>query len=303
MKFIIPSSAIFAGTVLILWNSAECFELTRDRTPCDIFDSAKICNGDKPWADYYSSINSSATNDELKGELQALINPHTVIDYDDIWECFPDVDQYLPGYPCDSNSSHFPGIYSAYCWVPEKDVTQGECGNYQEEGDCFNREHIWPKSWFGGFDNGQNAQSDLFELWPSDGYVNGLRGNLPYGYVIVSEDSYNSTSGALIGPCDTDPDDYQGDCFEPTDDLKGDLARSYFYLATAYWNLWDCCDEAAVNGSDIKTWQENMLREWHELDPVNKQERKRNQAIYENWQHNRNPYIDYPDLVNRIDNF
>ena len=67
-------------------------------------------------------------------------------------------------------------------------------------GDCVNREHIWPKSWFGGFDYGKNAQTDLFELWPSDGYVNGLRGNLPLGLVIESSVTYKSTNGCrLVG--------------------------------------------------------------------------------------------------------
>ena len=69
-------------------------------------------------------------------------------------------------YPCDVNSSHIPDIYSSYCWSPEPNLpTGGECGNYKKEGDCFNREHVWPKSWFGGFDYGDNAQTDLFELW------------------------------------------------------------------------------------------------------------------------------------------
>ena len=97
----------------------------------------------------------------------------------------------------------------------------GECGNYQREGDCYNREHIWPKSWFGGFDYGQNAQTDFFELWPADGYVNGLRGNLPFGVVINSSVTYTSTNGCKIGTCE----DYNGQCFEPPNILKGDLSR------------------------------------------------------------------------------
>jgi endonuclease I len=56
---------------------------------------------------------------------------------------------------------------------------------------------LWPKSWFGGFDYGKNAQTDLFELWPSDGYVNGLRGNLPFGTVTTA--TYTSSNGCKIG--------------------------------------------------------------------------------------------------------
>lgn len=93
------------------------------------------------------------------------------------------IDKHLPGYPCSSDLNMIPDIYSGYCWRTDKIVPGGECGNYQREGDCFNREHTWPKSWFGGFDAGDGAETDLFELNPSDGYVNGLRGNIPFGYV------------------------------------------------------------------------------------------------------------------------
>lgn len=248
-------------------------------------------------SDYYAGIDMSAKDDDLKGQLKALINPHTVYDYDAVWECFESIDQLLPGYPCDDNTTHIPDVYSDYCWSPDKVVPGGECGNYAKEGDCYNREHLWPKSWFGGFDYGANAQTDLFELWPSDGYVNGLRGNLPFGTVVTP--SYTSTSGCKIGTCA----EYDGDCFEPVDYLKGDFARSYFYLATAYWNEWSCCDDVAVNGSDIKPWMETVLRKWHTDDAVDYLEVSRNDLIYSDFQHNRNPFIDYPEFVDQISDF
>lgn len=252
--------------------------------------------------DYYASIDSSATNDELKGQLQALIFPHTVLTYDDAWTAFESVDKSLPGYPCDSNSTHIPDIYSGYCWKPEKGEG-GECGNYKKEGDCFNREHCWPKSWFGGMDAGQGAQTDLFELWPSDGYVNGLRGNLPLGTVVRGKETYVSTNGARIGLCANADSTYSGNCFEVADYLKGDLARSYFYLTTCYWNKWSCCDEPGSNGSDMKPWMENEMRSWHAADAVDDVERNRNDIIYDKFQHNRNPFIDHPEWVDQIDNF
>lgn len=246
---------------------------------------------------YYAAIDMSAKDDDLKAQLKALINPHTVYDYDAVWECFKTIDLFLPGYPCDDNSTHIPDVYSSYCWSTDKVVPGGECGNYAKEGDCFNREHLWPKSWFGGFDYGKNAQTDLFELWPSDGYVNGLRGNLPFGTVVTP--SYTSTSGCKIGTCA----EYDGDCFEPVDYLKGDFARSYFYLATAYWKEWDCCDDVGVNASDIKPWMETVLRKWHVDDAVDYLEVSRNDIIYTDFQHNRNPFIDYPEFVDQISDF
>jgi endonuclease I len=253
---------------------------------------------------YYQNIDFNAVNLDLKTQLKALINPHIVVDYDTVWLAFDSVDVYLPSYPCNpANESYIPDIYSNYCWDPEKVTMGGECGNYSKEGDCYNREHIWPKSWFGGFDYGANAQTDLFELWPSDGYVNGLRGNNPLGVVVPSQVSYISTNGCLLGLCDTAADGYQGDCFEPPDIYKGDIARSYFYLSTAYMDEWACCDTDGTNASSIKPWMENILRSWHEMDSVDDFERSRNDVICSKWQGNRNPFIDYPELVDQIEDF
>lgn len=192
--------------------------------------------------DYYSSIDPTATNNDLKTQLKALINPHVVIAYDDAWIAFADLDRYTPFYPCDTNSTHIPDVYSSYCWSQEKVTPGGECGNYAKEGDCFNREHIWPKSWFGGFDYGANAQTDLFELWPSDGYVNGLRANLPLGPVLADSVTYTSTNGCKIGKCNTNSADYSGNCFEPADSFKGCVfispllfVKFYFYLFYFYF--------------------------------------------------------------------
>mmetsp|Transcript_7697 Transcript_7697/g.12786 ORF Transcript_7697/g.12786 Transcript_7697/m.12786 type:complete len:290 (-) Transcript_7697:601-1470(-) len=257
-------------------------------------------------ADYYASVDSAAVDNDLKGQLKSLTSNHTIYEYDDVWVAFADIDKYLPRYPCNpDNSSYIPDVYSSFCWDPEKEVdssTGGECGNYQQEGDCFNREHIWPKSWFGGFDAGANAQTDLFELWPSDGYVNGLRGNLAFGYVDPDSVTYNSTLGCLIGRC-SNATGFDGSCFEPSDGMKGDFARSYFYLSTTYWNEWSCCDTDGTNGSDIKPWMESILRDWHATDAVDSLEMSRNDCIYNDWQGNRNPFIDHPEWVAQISDF
>ena len=69
-------------------------------------------------------------------------------------------------------------------------------------------------------------------------------------------------------------------------------------------NEWTCCDDQpATDKWNIKPWLESELRDWHELDPVDESEIARNEDIYEEWQHNRNPFIDYPDLVYQITDF
>lgn len=105
----------------------------------------------------------------------------------------------------------------------------------------------------------------------------------------------------MIGTCSSD--DYNGKCFEPVDSYKGDFARSYFYLSVAYMGEWTCCDGDATDKWNIKPWSEAELRDWHQQDPVDDFEIQRNEDIYQEWQHNRNPFIDYPDLVFQIADF
>ena len=53
----------------------------------------------------------------------------------------------------------------------------------------------------------------------------------------------------------------------------------------------------------MKTWMENDIRAWHAGDPVDDLEKQRNDEIYNNWQHNRNPFIDHPEWVDQISDF
>jgi hypothetical protein len=100
----------------------------------------------------------------LRAQLTQLINPHTVLSYTDVWAALDQIDQI------DSHSTAYcpvgqiNDIYSAKCWA----FPGGQCGNYQKEGDCYNREHSFPKSWWNG--SVIPSYTDLFHLYPSDGY-------------------------------------------------------------------------------------------------------------------------------------
>ena len=79
---------------------------------------------------YYSSIDASLADNQLRNALQTLISNRTQVSYDDVWDAFAVIDQQLPGYPCDPNDpTKIPDIYSSFCWSPEKGLdTGGECG-------------------------------------------------------------------------------------------------------------------------------------------------------------------------------
>jgi len=248
-----------------------------------------ICFADDD--NYYQNIDPSLSGQQLKDALSELINSNvSVLSYEQVWGAFEIVDKDLPGATCDG----IQGIYSAYCWS-----NTSECGNYKKEGQCFNREHFWPKSWWGG--SVIVSYTDIHHLFPTDGYVNNRRGDSPLG--IVYKVTYNSTNGCLVGTCDPDKNfGFTGPCFEPNDSFKGHAARVYFYMSVRYEKTFKCCSEPGVNDADLRDWLENVLRQWHAEFPPGPAELERNNRVF-GVQGNRNPFVDHPEWVAKIQNF
>ena len=235
---------------------------------------------------YFDGIDPGSQS--LKQNLHNLISNFDRVSYDDLWDVFPYTDDDGSGHVWDMYSDN-PGGSDPYSYDFDD-----ACGQYGEEGDCYNREHTWPTDWN---DSDTDMKSDLNHVFPTDGYVNGRRGNLPFG--IVDDVDWQSLNGSLRGECDHDGSDL--DVFEPIDEYKGDLARVYFYVAVAYAGSSWSSNEMVTNAS-INDDAEAMLRQWHEADPVSDKERDRNAAVY--WlQENRNPFIDYPEWVCLIEDF
>jgi deoxyribonuclease-1 len=147
----------------------------------------------------------------------------------------------------------------------------------------INCEHTWPQSKFSGrFQKGMQ-KSDLHHLFPTDSRANSTRGNHEFANVsgdTLAEDCDASRSGVPKGGYDF---------FEPPTEHKGNVARALFYFSVRYQ-------------IKISSQQEAYLREWNIQDPVDESERERNQTIFE-IQRNRNPFIDFPELIDRIQNF
>lgn len=242
----------------------------------------------QPPEGYYNPANG-LTGIPLQAALHSLIDNHIVQSYSSLHTNFQSTDDKPDGTVWDMYSD-IPNGNPPYVYTF---ISAEQCGNYSGEGDCYNREHSWPKSWF---DDMAPMYTDLYHLYPTDGYVNGRRDKYPYGE--VGNATWASQNGCLLGNC-TYPG-YSGVVFEPLDEYKGDFARTYFYMSTRYYgedNGWPGSDQ--TTGSQIKAWALAMMKEWHLNDPVDVKEIDRNNAVYA-IQNNRNPYIDYPEYVSYI---
>ncbi len=237
---------------------------------------------------YYNAA-AGLSGNALKTALHNIIKNHNSISYNSLWNAYKKTDVKPNG-----------KVWDIYSDVPagmppyEFAFSTDQCGTYSTEGDCYNREHSWPQSWF----NSVNGPvSDLFHIYPTDGKVNGMRNNYPYGHVGTT--NWTSLNGGKLGLC-TDPGFGQY-AFEPIDAYKGDIARSYFYMSTRYYTedaSWT--SSVATNKSTILPWQVNVLLQWHHQDPVSAKEIARTDSIYYRFQNNRNPFIDHPEWADSI---
>ncbi|MFD2561359.1 endonuclease [Aquimarina rubra] len=167
------------------------------------------------------------------------------------------------------------------------------------EGQFYNREHIIPQSVFSQV---TPQRSDAHFVVPSDKFVNGARGSLPFGRVETanltttnnSKRGNNLDAGYSAG--------YTATVFEPIDEFKGDIARMHFYFATRYEDNVAGYSYTMFNGTSDQVFDDTFLSilvTWHLLDPVSQRELDRNDAIFAR-QNNRNPFIDHPEYVQMI---
>ncbi len=185
------------------------------------------------------------------------------------------------------NTGHGYGVKDVYCdRVAEADEFQRvkPAPNVVPDATVVNTEHTWPQSRFvRGFPD-EMQKSDLHHLFPTDSTVNSDRSSFDFGD--VQRDSKRlKCRGSRLGFA------IKGSqlVFEPPEDHKGNVARALFYFSVRY--------RAPINPE-----QEATLRKWNRLDPVDAEERSRNERIFQ-LQSNRNPFVDYPELVDEIRDF
>ena len=164
----------------------------------------------------------------------------------------------------------------------------------------LNREHSFPKSWWGGSEQ-VSAYVDLNHLYPSEMRANTAKSNYPLGTVDRSQNTKFDNGCCLVGYPVTGQGGGAQYVFEPADEYKGDFARTYFYMVCCYQNLkWKYTYMVSQNlWPTLNRWSVDLLLKWHRQDPVSEKETLRNEAVYK-IQNNRNPFIDYPSLAEYI---
>ncbi len=229
-------------------------------------------------AGYYSSL-SGKSGAELKNVLHTLLYNHTeVSSYSALPEYFRKTDVYPRTDP----------KYGQW-WEMYSDIPL-----YTNTFWGLNREHAFPKSWWGGSQN-TPAYVDLNHLYPSEQAANMAKSNYPLGEVqTTSFDNGITRVGTPVAG--------QGGgakaVFEPADEYKGDFARTYFYMVCCYQNLTWKYTYMMNNNTypTLNTWSIDLLMKWHRDDPPSQKEFDRNEEVYK-VQANRNPFIDYKDLA------
>lgn len=211
------------------------------------------------------------------------------------WQALPQTDMHPDGIIWDMYSN-------CVRYYPNK---QGESG-------CsLNIEHCLPKSWWGWWsksasdqdprEDSWRAYKDLYNLNPSDAQANSQKSNYAPGHIAEGKaDKFDNGSFRMAKAATSD---YGYICFEPAPEYRGDFARAYFYVATAYGFLeWGANYTDYVNTNNYLVFSDKIqkvLLDWNESDPVSDKEICRADII-SSIQHNRNPFIDYPELVDYI---
>ncbi len=246
---------------------------------------------------YYSTA-AGLKGATLKTRLSAIItNGHNTQSYDALYNAYPttDTDKFF------EDDDTVLDMYSENPTGSDPyNFTHGvkRCGNYSNEGDCYNREHIIPQSLF---NSSSPMVSDVNFIRPTDGKVNGIRSNYPFGLVSNPTGQTPTDNGGKVGS--NTSAGYSGTVFEPIDTFKGDIARMVFYFVTRYESRLSSFSTGNMLGGSafpgLQTWELNLLKTWSEADPVSTEEVARNNASYV-FQGNRNPFIDHPEYVDLI---
>ncbi len=230
-------------------------------------------------AGYYDNA-AGLSGGALKAALHDIIKGHHELSYDSVTIALRVTDQDTV------DTSKVVCLYTGWTYG------KYDFGNGSEN---WNREHVWSKS-HGDFGTAPPAGTDLHHLRPADASVNSAKNNRDFNWGVTQ---YIDGSGPTDCYEDTD-------VWEPRDEVKGDVARMIFYMATRYEGDNGEVDLEIVDSVDTSPNKEPLygklstLLAWNQSDPVSTWEQRRNDSIYYLYQHNRNPFIDHPEYIDSI---
>lgn len=232
---------------------------------------------------YYNSINGKKDAELKTAVFQVIHNLTRISSYQDLPKYFQKTDVYPDG--------------SKRWWDMYSDIPL-----YAPSFSGLNREHSFPKSWWGG-STSVNAYTDLNHLYPSEMRANSAKSNYPLGTVDMRYTPYFDNGVSKVGYAVTGQGGGAKYVFEPDDEYKGDFARTYFYMVTCYQDYtWKQDYMYMLQQNTYPTlneWSTELLLRWSREDPVSQKEIDRNEQVYIA-QNNRNPFIDFPVLSEYI---
>lgn len=224
--------------------------------------------------EYYNGTNLNTKDSTLVNNLRNLTSDMTKTSYDNA--------KYMLQYT-DENPAKPGYLYGMY----DGDDILSEW----KSGNTWNREHVWPCAKMALEDeirpsaSTRNHTSDLHNLRAACPSVNGFHSNKYYDEINTATTMYPNVTSEVTGRHNF------------TGDFRGDVARIMFYMYVRYDGL-ELSDDIITNNT-VNMGKLSLFIEWNELDPVDDFEIQRNDRIYQ-YQGNRNPFIDYPELVNKI---
>ena len=244
-------------------------------------------------AGYYSKMNGKS-GAALKQAAKECVQSHKTLEYYSL----PNYWQYSDVYPeLVDGCKRWWDMYSDAIYL----IRSNQSGTQSFSANKMQREHSVPKSWWKnsmGSVEYTPAYSDMWNLYPSDGAANQAKLNYPMGP--TASTSFNN-GVTKVGGAQTGYGGGSSKVFEPADEYKGDFARAFMYMATVYDDISWVINYMFKQETypTLQTWAINMLLDWGRRDVVSQKEIDRNNVV-EQYQGNRNPFVDFPELAEYI---
>ena len=303
----LPSSIDSSGT-------SDASTSSNGGTSSSSNNSSEIIEDTKYYDGYYDTLVSWTNGEDLKNQLHTIIRKG--------YQPWSYTKSHKQKYDTNIDADHSKYDFEYLDVIYSKNHTFKTDTNKG-----WQREHAWCASLMCGSVTGEaikfkGRSTDFHNLFAANASGNQSRGNKNYGYADKTASSYTTEFSSDNGK---DGYTYDETIFEPGDVDKGRLARAIFYMATMYKDdEQDTAnnilmkglriveedvkyDKGVFLGEEFAIGHLSNLLEWNKNVPVDYLEMQHNISVYTSKnnpegvaQGNRNPYVDYPGLVDYV---